>query len=274
MDNETNSSTSRRRPSNGDYPLETLPSDFPVPDFSMPHYPVTPNLPVPPNEPVSPNLPGGGIGSVIIPIYPGSVNYTQVRFLNAAAGYPPLMISIGQRLISSKLAYENITPYSRINTGYRTVTISEAANPENILYRKSVSFIAGRQITLSIVNVANGLQLVEVSDFLCTNKSWNTGCIRVVNLSYGSGSFDISLDNGQTVFSDIEFTEVSPFKQASRGTYQMNVYEASPGIQPRSGYDPILTFPLTIVGNEMYTVYLVGSTFARPSLSSVIVTNT
>ncbi|MEG1991932.1 MAG: DUF4397 domain-containing protein [Acetivibrio sp.] len=276
MNNEQVPSTTQESPFSEDYPLQTLPSDFPVPDFDQPNRPVFPSVPNFPSIPIypnKPNYPGGGIGSVIIPIFPGSVSYAQVRFLHAAAGYPPVTISIGPKMITSKIAYENLTSYNKISSGYRTVTIAEASNPRNVVYRKSISFLAGSQVTFAITNSVSGLQLVEVSDQLCSNKSWSSGCLRVVNLSYGSGSFDITLENGETIFSDIAFTEISPFKQANRGSYRISVYQSTPGIQPRSGYGPLITFPLEVMGNEMYTVYLVGSTYARPELSPVIVTN-
>jgi len=217
--------------------------------------------------------PKNGIGSVITPSFPGSINYTQARFFNAAENYFPLLISIGPRIVTSRLSYKEITPYTKIMSGYCTVIIAEAANPLNIVFRKSVSFVEGAQITLAITNSANGLQLVEVSDQICSNKAWNTACLRFVNLSYGSGSFDVSLDNGDNVFSDIEFTEITPFKEIDAGKYVFHVFEVAPGLQPEDSFEPLLVIPLEVKGNEMFTIYLVGATYMTPGLQAVIVTN-
>ena len=77
---------------------------------------------------------------------------------------------------------------------------------------------------------------------------------------------------------DIDFMEITPFKQIGVGNYYFNVYQSSPGMQPRSisgdmGIAGFTSFELQVGSNEMYTIYLVGSTFTTPSLQPVIVTN-
>ncbi len=261
---------------NMDYP-QTIPSHQPVPDFSQPSQ--VPSIPVLPNIPsTTPTFPSGIIGPIVIPIGPGSIGYAQVRFLHAVAGAGPVMISVGPTVFNSKLAYQNITAYGRIASGYRTITVVSADNPSNVLLRKSVTFTAGSQITIALVNAANGIQLLVVSDELCSNKSWNSSCVRFVNLSYGSGSLSVQLDTGMSVFEDIDFMEITPFKQIGVGNYYFNVYQSSPGIQPRNisgdmGIASFTSFELQVGSNEMYTIYLVGSTFTTPPLQAVIVTN-
>lgn len=259
-----------------DYPLQTIPSHQPVPDFSQPSQ--VPSMSMLPNMPSTPTFPSGIIGPIVIPIGPGSIGYAQVRFLHAVAGAGPVMISVGPTVFNSKLAYQNITAYGRIASGYRTITVVSADNPSNVLLRKSVTFTAGSQITIALVNAASGIQLLVVSDELCSNKSWNSSCVRFVNLSYGSGSLSVQLDTGMSVFEDIDFMEITPFKQIGVGNYYFNVYQSSPGIQPRNisgdmGIAGFTSFELQVGSNEMYTVYLVGSTFTTPSLQAVIVTN-
>jgi len=261
---------------NTDYAIQTFPSNAngSVTDFNQPNITI-PSIPIVPS---TPSFPSGVIGPIIIPIGPGSVGYAQVRFLHAVAGGEPVMISVGPTVFNSRLAYENITPYGRIASGYRTVTVASADNPSNVLLRKSVTFTAGSQVTIVLVNAASGIQLFTVSDTLCSNKSWNSSCMRVINCSYGSGSLSVQLDTGLSVFEDIDFMEVSPFKQIGTGHYYFNVYQSSPGIQPRSisgdmGVASYTSFELQVGSNEMYSVYIVGSTFTSPALQAVIVTN-
>lgn len=259
---------------NGNYPLQTLPSNEPVMDFDQSNT----QVPSMPTFPSTSSFPVGVIGPIIIPIGSGNVGYAQVRFLHAVAGGAPVMISVGPTVFTSRLAYENITSYGRIASGYRTITVVSADNPSNVLLRKSVTFAAGSQITIALVNAESGIQLLTVSDTLCSNKSWNSSCIRFVNLSYGSGSLGVQLDTGLSVFEDINFLEITPFKQIGTGTYYFNVYQSSVGIQPRDmsddmGMTGFTSFELQAGANEMYTIYLVGSTFASPSLQAVIVAN-
>lgn len=250
------------------YPMQTLPSNQPVLDFNQANIQI----------PSVPSYTTGVIGPIIIPIGPGSIGYAQVRFLHAVAGGAPVMISVGPTVFTSRLAYENITSYGRIASGYRTITVVNADNPSDVLLRKSVTFTAGSQMTIALVNSATGIQLLTISDTLCSNKSWNSSCIRFVNLSYGSGSLNVQLDTGMSVFEDIDFMEITPFKQIGSGTYYFNVYQSSPGIQPRNisgemGIARYTSFELQAGSNEMYTIYLVGSTFTSPTLQAVIVTN-
>ena len=202
-----------------------------------------------------------------------STNYCQVRFLNAAQNYFPLLIAIGPRLISSRLSYTEITPYYKVAGSYCPVTIAEASNPLNVLLRQYILFGEGEQITLAITPTTQGLQLINVSDQDCSNKEYNTGCIRFVNLSYGSIRLDVKLENKETVFKDIEFTEITPYKTANAGKYVFSVFQYIPSIQPRNVNEPVLVFPLEIGGLETITVYLVGEIYMANGLQSVIVYN-
>lgn len=265
----------------GNHPIQTLPS-YPVPPDDTGNHPIQtlPSFPVPPDDGFyvpnqRPSYPITGIGPIIIPITPGGVGYAQVRFLHAVAGADPVMILVGPTVISQGLGYENVTPYNRIASGYRTITVISTTNPTTILLRRSLTFTAGSQVTIALVNAASGIQLLEVSDTLCSNKSWNSSCLRFVNLSYGSGGLGVQLRNGTSVFDNIEFMEVTPFKQIARGSYSFVVYQSAQGIQPRSipGYHGSMSFELQAGVNDMYTVYLVGSVYTSPYLQAVIVAN-
>lgn len=213
------------------------------------------------------------LGPVILPSNPDLSEHCQTRFLNAAQNYFPLLVSLGLRVISSRLSYKEITPYSKAKESYCSLIIAESSNPTNILLRKSLAIVGGEIKTIAITTSTNGLQISQISDEGCSSKEYQTSCIRFVNLSYGGTNFNIKLTNGETVFDNVEFDEITPYKKIPPGNYQFEVYENSPILPLRKANQPVLTFPVEIKGYETITVYLVGQIYMTNGLQAVITYN-
>ena len=258
--------------------------DYPVPPVIRPEdpgqIPVDPGFTVPDFGPIYPDRPG----TIIIPgiTLPGLINpgYCTVRFLNAAAGYEPFRVTIGNRLVSNSLAYGTLTGYGRVMDGFRTVTISNPYAPTSIFYRQTIPFSAGELITLAIVRTNTGLDLVRISDIPCRNRPMGRACIRAVNLNYGSPALDVLLNDGRMVFNDVRYKEVTNFKMARPQDYGFYIaqtsYVPSPYFQDietveetpmaAPGYflpgygsvSPLTSFYVDAKRNGVYTIYILG----------------
>ena len=261
---------------------------IPLPDFGEggPVYPGG-------NEPVIP-IPGPGEGG---PVYPGGVvilpgiihpRYCTVRFLNAAAGYDPLRITVAPRLVCSQLAFGGLTSYFRVVDGFRTVTITSAYDPYTILYQQSIPFRSGELTTMAVVRGSNGLDLVRISDMPCNRMPRNRACIRAINLAYQAPPLDVFLSDGRLVFNDVSYKEATSFKQAMPRNYSFYIaqtpfiplpsfqdietIEDTPMVAPdltlqgTGSVQPIVSFFVDAKAGAMYSLYILGTWMGAPSL--------
>lgn len=207
--------------------------------------------------------------------------YCTVRFLNAASGYGPLNITIGSRMVVNNLAFSNVSAYTRVVDGFYFVVVSSTRNSGNILFRGRIPFNANEVITMAIVKSANGLNFVRVSDQPCKNRPRNRGCVRVANLIYNSPPMNVILTDGRIAFADVQYKEVTSYKQARPGEYDFYVaktpYALSPALTDIDildnlpivltnfflpGYGevtPLVSSSVVVKAGGMYTIYLLGN---------------
>ena len=185
-------------------PLPTPEQGEPIPDMgeSMPE-----------NTPVIP-LPTPESGRPIVSVWP---KRASLRFLNAASGYQPFRIFVGNRLADSFLSYGALSAYRRFPSGYQTITVT--GTDGYIYMQKSLPFEAGTISTVAVINRAGGLDLLSITDTCCSPSNGNSN-FRVSNLAYNSGPIDVLLGDGRTIYADVRFKETTPYKQIQPGPYQ------------------------------------------------------
>ena len=117
------------------------------------------------DAPVAP-LPNPGEGGPVADLGDGGITIqpgrTQVRFLNAAFGYPAFRILVGNTRAVRVLNYASLSAYGRIASGYQTITVT--GTDGYIYLRKTLPFSAGTPTTVAVINNASGLDLLQISD--------------------------------------------------------------------------------------------------------------
>lgn len=272
-----------------------LPITPPGDNANIPVTPIAPEGGMPvgpadnPNLPVTPVIPGviPRPGITILP--PILINFATVRVLHAASNYVPIRVTVGNRTIADELAFGTVSGYSRITDGFRIVTVFSTVSNE-VLLRATLPFTAGTKITLAVINTANGLEIVTVSDTACQNVTSNRGCFRVANLTYDDGPFDIILSDGRMVFSNVGQKAVTSWKQAVPGDYEFYIMETPYGVMPldtlgRLEEMPYITqgrymdasyllnFYVRIMAGNMYTAYIIGGYYSVTPLQVMVVEN-
>lgn len=234
----------------------------------------TPVIPLPnPGE-------GGPVGGgIVIPIWP---RYATTRFLNAAFGYQTFRVLINNRRAVSWLNYGSLSAYSRVATGYQTVTVT--GTDGYIYIQKTMLFQAGTPTTIAIINTASGLDLLQITDNCCTPAAGYAN-FRVCNLARNSNPLDVILADGRTVYSDVRFKEATAFKRIYPGTYEFLFAETNQTPMPAwldietldSAF--IGTYPIpnmvaslymNIVAGMNYTVYLLSSGSVTNAVQTVV----
>lgn len=252
---------------------------FPGPDYPVP--PIAPEggIPAPPGYPSFPSFP-------IFPSYPSPQYFGRVRFLNASTNSSPVNISVDNTTYAVNSRFGTITNYDWISDGFHTITVRRATGLRSILLQQTFPFSAGEKVTMVLVDSGSGgLNMVRVSDKGCSNLPQNAGCYRLANMSYSGSSYDLMLYGGETVFRNVSFREVTPYKQAMSGSYQFYVTNSGNFTVVREipvivigtytngsmVNEPLISFQADISAGKNYTTYLIGNTWSDNTFRALTV---
>lgn len=207
-------------------------------------------------------------GGTIIPIRPRNA---RVRFLNAAFGYQPFRILINRTRVVSWLNYGAVSSYRSVASGYQTITVT--GTDGYIYIQKTLPFQPGSGSTVAIINTAGGLDLLQIPDSCCAPVA-GTSNFRVSNLARNTGTLDVALADGRTVFGDVRFKETTAFKSIQPGAYEFLFAETDQMPMPNwlgietldSAFIGMYPLPnmiaslyLNVRPNLNYTAYLISS---------------
>ncbi len=260
---------------NPDYGLTTpVAPEGGIPAFPgnmMPSRPQRPNIPIIPTFPIFPSCP-----NCIIPS-----GYAQVRFLNASTNSFTVNISVDNTNYAINSRFGTVSNYDNISDGFHTVTVRRASGLRTILLQQTFPFSAGERYTMVLVDTAQGgLNMIQVASTGCNNMNFNTGCYRVANMSYSGSSYDVMLYNQNALFRNVGFQEVTYYKQAMAGSYQLYITNASSmtvirelpilviGAVTTGGFfnEPLLSYQIDIMAGARYTSYIIGNTWSDSGL--------
>lgn len=221
-----------------------------------------------------PVFPGSSGGVTVIPgiTFPcyncTATSFGRVRILNASTGFQPFYVYLGNWMVASGLGNGDITGYVQAASGTQTVTVSGANG--YVYIQKPVQVGASSSMTIAIINTANGLDIMEVSDISCSAPS-GTSCLRTCNLSQNQGPFDVSIGNQNSsymAFTNVRFREVTPYTSFYPGWYQLNI--------SRSGSFPssfVATAAANMSANISYTLYIFNAPNATDGLRTMVVSS-
>lgn len=234
----------------------------------------------------------GGPGPVLMPGYPlypdlSPQYYGQVRFLNASTNSFTVNISVDNTAYAINSRFGTITNYDWITDGFHTVTVRRGTGARSILLQQNFPFVGGQKVTMVLTDSATGgLDMIRVVDTGCSNMPYNTGCYRFANMAYSGSSFDLLLYGGETVFRNVGFETVTPYKQAMAGTYQFYVTNSNTyntflrelpvivigAIGTNTAIrQPLVSFQTDILAGQNYTTYMLGNIWSDTGLIAMTV---
>lgn len=248
-----------------DFPEMEYPElEFPFMPGGNPEYPWPPiaiyPIPIFPGN-ISGNLPGNMSGR---PNGGGNnrPTYCTIRFLNAAAGYDPVNIAIGNKTVAHHVPYGEVTSYYIETTGFKQIIVTEVKKRRIVLARERFLFNDGDVYTIALVNGMNGMGMVLIPDIPCKNQMQNFACVRAVNLSYNAPAVDVVNRTGRIVFDDLRFKSISAYRQVMEGQQMFLVTDAEDGTE-------IFDVSEWVEAGKMYTLYIIGDAYVFPGLNGV-----
>ena len=233
---------------------------------------------------------GNGWNTSFFPITPTNPTispryYGQVRFLNASTNSFAVNNTIDGTAYAINSRFGTISNYDWISDGFHTITVRRVSGMRSVLLRQNFPFTAGKKVTMVLVDSASGgLEMVQISDTGCNTRAYNTGCYRFANMTFSGSRYDLMLYGGETVFRNVAFQTVTPYKQAMAGTYQFYVTNSnsysflreipiivigvngSGTITGNNMAEPLLSAQIEIAAGQNYTSYLIGNTWSDMGL--------
>jgi hypothetical protein len=198
-----------------------------------------------------------------LPSYMRQDQFSYARILHASPDAPPVDVYLNDRLIARNLAYKNFTPYIKIPTGLYNIRVFPTGQTGNPLIDIQFQVPARTIYTIAAIGKLQNISLQPILDPVI---AFNPGSalIRFVHLSPDTPPVDITLPNGQRLFKDVEYKEVTGYIPVSAGTYTVQA-------RPTGTDQVVLIVPnIRLLPNRVYSIYAVGLSQGNPPLQVLI----
>ena len=179
-----------------------------------------------------------------------NLKYSLIRMFHAVPEGDRVDIYINNMPFYKNLAFTEFSPYVYVPEGNYTVTVYPIDTQENPIINEKIDVKVGELVTIAISGSENDVILIPVleeAEFV----GGNNAKIRVVHLVPNGPSVNIEV-NGQKLYSNVEFREVTPYVTVLAGEYVVNVEESEEG-------KIILKNKVILNAGRIYTFYAVGN---------------
>jgi len=190
-----------------------------------------------------------------------------IRIFHASPGAPSVDIYLNGRKVIRSLAFKQETDYIPLKKGdtYK-IDIYQAGQQGQPLLTKSVKVEDGQRYTVAAINDPANLDLLLIADDHKVPKGESK--VRFVHLSPDAPAVDIVVKNGDPIFSNIAYRQVTDYVGITPMTLML---EVRPAGQKKS----VLEIPpLRLRPNRSYTIYAVGKLSGQPPLEPLLVQDT
>lgn len=179
-----------------------------------------------------------------------------VRILNAACFAGAVKVLVGNRELARGLCYGQVSGYTRVGAGFRSVSVISEETGEELLC-ETMPFYGGRRMTLVLCNTMNGMILIPMDECICS-EGRERACLRAANFSHGGDAFDLVLAEGEQIFSCLTQGRVTSFLPAAPGEYDFSICNSAKMQEKKmaEGKDYI---SLKVASGVSYTICILGS---------------
>ncbi|NMM63815.1 DUF4397 domain-containing protein [Clostridium sp. P21] len=189
--------------------------------------------------------------------------YSYIRVFHAAPDAPTVDVYVDNTIIVSNVRFKGFSNYIKVSSGKHKVEVFRRGTKNNPLISSDLIIPESKILTLAAIGIMPNLDLKAIEDTLEPLRPGRTK-VRFVHLSPGAPAVDITLSNGDIIFKDVSYGEVTRYKEIRPGNYNFQVRVA--------GTDKkVLLLPNTrFRPNRFYTIYAVGLVSREPKLQVLI----
>lgn len=184
---------------------------------------------------------------------------SYIKILHASPNAPAVDIYVNDNKVIENLAFSQATDYLPIDPGSYNVKVYAAGTTDNPVIDVDIEVPEKTRITVAAVGNLPDIELLPISENIVPKVSTGTH-IRVAHLSPNAPAVDITLPNGDVIFENVEFGEVTDYINIPRGVYTLQ-------IRPTGSSEVVMTIPnVEFMPNFYYTIYVLGQLQGTPSL--------
>lgn len=186
----------------------------------------------------------------------------KVRVLHTSPDTPRVDIYINDEKTLENMTYYQISPYIELPAGTFQVEIYPVGQKNTPILSENISIQSGRNYTVAAAGLQEDLRLVSVID--TTDIPSGKLKARFWHLSPNAPAVDIALADGDVLFKNISYGNVSDYLELTPGTVTLEVRKAGTK-------DVILTLRNTALkANQAYTITAIGIVDGTPRLEALI----
>lgn len=186
-----------------------------------------------------------------------------IRVLHASPNAPGVDIYINDSILASDVTYKEFTKYIPLAGGLYNIKVYPTGKKVNPVIDTNVNIPPSSIFTIAITGMLAEIALILIQEPPIKRFPSET-FIRIAHLSPNTPNVDITLPNGNKLFSDVEYKEVTDYIPIKPGVYVLQARLAGTN-------NIILTVPNTnLRAGNIYTVYIVGLENGNPPLQVLI----
>lgn len=195
--------------------------------------------------------------------YRETSNNSYVRVFHASPNTPAVDVYVNDRLTVTKLPYRGFSNYALLPGGRYNIKVYPAGRKDIAVVNTDINVPPRSIITVAAIGTLPEISLLPVLEPMFTRVPGKT-YVRFAHLSPNAPNVDVSLPNGQKIFSNVAYRKITDYIPINSGTYTFNVNISENGQR-------VLHVPnIRLLPNRIYTVYVVGLAGKNPPLQAII----
>jgi hypothetical protein len=193
-----------------------------------------------------------------------TANLAMVRVFHTSPNAPAVDVYVNGQKVLQELKYKQLSKYLKVPTGQYSVDIYPSGQTTSPVLSEMVYILPSLRYTIAVVGNVNNLQLLPFFDNPYV--SYGETKVRFVHLSPNAPAVDIAVKDGNVLFNNVRYKEVSDYVKVSANqklSLEMRV----------AGTDNVvLTVPnVRLDSNKSYTIATTGDAMSTLSLEVVLI---
>nr|WP_155890947.1 DUF4397 domain-containing protein [Ectobacillus panaciterrae] len=195
----------------------------------------------------------------------GQAQPAKVRVLHASPNAPAFDMYVNGQRVLQNLTYKQSSNYLSLPQGQYRIDIYTAGTQASPILSAIVPVMNNTAYMVAATGDASKLQLLSFVD--STYLPYGEAKIRFAHLSPDAPAVDVTMKDGEVLFPNVSFKQITEYLQVSPGTADLEVRTAGTK-------NAVLSLPNTkIQPNKVYTIYAVGYANKEPKLEALFLTN-
>lgn len=187
-----------------------------------------------------------------------------IRVLHAVPDAPNVDVYANETLIFNDLSFGEYTPYLPLPEGRYKIEVYVAGTINDPVLTNNLTNNEGAYLTVGLTGMINSLRMVGIVD-ADMPMSQGEAMVRFVHLAPTAPPVDITTPDGDVIFGDVAFREITSYIGLEPMDYTLQVRAAGtntvvltvPNVNPQMG--------------RYYTIYAIGLLEDQPELEALLV---